>query len=87
MRIVRAALVGATLGLFSCGGSSSESPWPVEPLDAVRGPKGELLPGREAADVAPSAAAEDELPPEPASEQEPAAPAGEGGGRSSSGAR
>ena len=32
---VAAALLAAGLG-GSCGGSSSETPWPVEPVDAMR---------------------------------------------------
>lgn len=34
-------------GLFvaSCGGSSSETPWPVEPEATVQGPAGEASPG------------------------------------------
>ena len=60
MRTVRVALLGVSLGLAACGGSSSESPWPVEPLDAVRGPKGELLPGKGASDLAGPSAVEDE---------------------------
>ena len=59
MRTLRVALLGASLGLAACGGSSSESPWPVEPLDAVHGPKGELLPGREASDLAAPSSADD----------------------------
>jgi hypothetical protein len=77
MRIARAAVLASSLGLLACGGSSSESPWPVEPLDAVHGPKGELLPGKGAADVAPTAApTEDE-----GSGESEATAAGEGGSR------
>lgn len=35
---------GATLALLTamaCGGSSSETPWPVEPIDDHAGPAGE----------------------------------------------
>ena len=60
MRTIRLALLGASLGLVACGGSSSESPWPTEPLDAVRGPKGELLPGKGASDLANPASTEEE---------------------------
>jgi hypothetical protein len=59
MRTLRVALLGVGLGLAACGASSSESPWPVEPLDAVHGPKGELLPGREASDLAAPSSAEE----------------------------
>lgn len=31
----------AALGAGSCGGSSSETPWPVEPENGVLGPVGE----------------------------------------------
>jgi hypothetical protein len=36
-------LVGCLLGtaLAACGGSSSETPWPVEPENAALGPAGE----------------------------------------------
>jgi hypothetical protein len=37
--------------LLACGGSSSESPWPIEPLEKDRGPRGEALPGVEASDL------------------------------------
>jgi hypothetical protein len=39
------AIVGlAGVGLFgACGGSSSETPWPVEPIDHEPGPEGENL--------------------------------------------
>ena len=56
-------MVGS-LCLGACGGSSSESPWPVEPLDAIRGPKGELLPGKGAADLAGASSPEEETPAE-----------------------
>ena len=32
-----------TFALAACGSSSSESPWPVEPLDTDPGPAGEKL--------------------------------------------
>jgi hypothetical protein len=31
----------APLALVACGGSSSETPWPVEPVNADMGPAGE----------------------------------------------
>ena len=31
------------LGMMACGGSSSETPWPVEPIDTNEGPAGEDL--------------------------------------------
>lgn len=39
-------------GLFvaSCGGSSSETPWPVEPEATVQGPAGEASPAGAALD-------------------------------------
>jgi hypothetical protein len=64
MRMVPVALLLGSLGLGACGGSSSESPWPVEPLDAVRGPKGELLPGKGAADLAGTASPDEQAPAE-----------------------
>lgn len=38
--LVLLALIGT---LAACSGSSSESPWPVEPLDTDPGPAGEKL--------------------------------------------
>ena len=40
--LLAAALLAAGLA-GSCGGSSSETPWPVEPVDAVTDPRGEDL--------------------------------------------
>lgn len=48
LRLVRLAVA---LMLAGCGGSSSESPWPVEPLDADPGPEGEAPPAGDATDV------------------------------------
>jgi hypothetical protein len=46
-------LLGLTMALLAagCGGSSSESPWPVEPLDADPGPEGEAPPAGDATDL------------------------------------
>jgi hypothetical protein len=50
------ALVAIACALLSaCGGSASETPWPVEPLDTEPGPAGEARPGDNVVDV-------DELP-------------------------
>ncbi len=38
------ALLGATLWV-GCGGSSSETPWPEEPMGATTAPAGEPAPG------------------------------------------
>ena len=38
-----AAVVATSVLLAACGGSASESPWPVEPLDTDPGPAGEQL--------------------------------------------
>ena len=35
------ALLLAVAAAVSCGGSSSETPWPVEPDPSVMGPRGE----------------------------------------------
>lgn len=44
MATVRPVLLFTLLGsLAVCGGSSTESPWPVEPLDTDPGPAGEKL--------------------------------------------
>jgi hypothetical protein len=39
--MTRFAYVFAVFGLFGCGGSSSETPWPREPDDVDLGPAGE----------------------------------------------
>jgi hypothetical protein len=36
-------VTGGVLLSTACGGSSSETPWPVEPLDLEPGPAGEEL--------------------------------------------
>jgi hypothetical protein len=43
--------VALGLALGACGGSSSESPWPVEPLEATRGPAERRVPGGNASDA------------------------------------
>jgi hypothetical protein len=62
------------VGAAGCGGSSSESPWPIEPLDAEPGPFGEAPPAGDATDVGvppnPSGAAPATEP----GEREPATP-------------
>ena len=40
--VLAATLVAGVLS-GSCGGSASETPWPVEPLDAETRPRGEEL--------------------------------------------
>ena len=46
------ALVAVILGfLCACGGSSSETPWPVEPSDLSDGPAGEAKPQNNVLDV------------------------------------
>jgi hypothetical protein len=47
--LLAASVVGGAF--VGCGGSSSESPWPIDPLEMDRGPKGEALPGPQAADL------------------------------------
>ncbi|RLB60835.1 MAG: hypothetical protein DRI90_12755 [Deltaproteobacteria bacterium] len=50
------ALVTVACALLSaCGGSASETPWPVEPLDTEPGPAGEARPGDNVVNI-------DELP-------------------------
>ncbi|MBW2527986.1 MAG: hypothetical protein JRI23_27645 [Deltaproteobacteria bacterium] len=51
MAVLRALGIGVALALAGCGGSSSETPWPVEPLDADPGPLGEAPPRGDATDV------------------------------------
>lgn len=51
MRMLRGVLLTAAITLCGCGGSSSESPWPVEPLDTEPGPEGEAPPTGDATDV------------------------------------
>lgn len=42
----------ASLGLLvACGGSSSETPWPVEPSDLEAGPAGEARPQNNVVDT------------------------------------
>jgi hypothetical protein len=55
---MRCLLVAAVLGASACGGTSSETPWPVEPDEALVGPPGEA-PG-----PAPAAAPPNEAPEE-----------------------
>jgi hypothetical protein len=50
-RFVRASCVVALCALGACGGSSSESPWPVEPDEPPLGPLGEGAPGAELEDA------------------------------------
>jgi hypothetical protein len=44
-------LTALAAGLLACGGSSSESPWPVEPQGAALGPAGEASEGAGADDT------------------------------------
>ncbi len=39
--VISAALLAAGVVAAACGGSASESPWPVEPDNLVTGPEGE----------------------------------------------
>jgi hypothetical protein len=65
-RVISAALSVAFVG---CGGSSSETPWPVEPDDVDLGPNADKPPDERSGAVVPAS------PPEPAADPEP--PAGE----------
>lgn len=51
MVVVRLLGLALALMVAGCGGSSSESPWPVEPLDADPGPEGEAPPTGDATDL------------------------------------
>lgn len=52
-------LLSAVL-LAACGGSSSETPWPVEPIDVDLSPRGEASPAHQPGYAGLAAAAEDE---------------------------
>jgi hypothetical protein len=52
---MRACLILVAVVVSACGGSSSETPWPIEPDDVNLGPSGEA-PGPEGAPAAPSPA-------------------------------
>jgi len=43
-RASRLAAFILALSAIACGGSSSESPWPIEPIDTEPGPAGEQRP-------------------------------------------
>ena len=43
-----------TVAAASCGGSSSETPWPVEPVDTEPAPVGEARPGQDAPERTPA---------------------------------
>jgi hypothetical protein len=43
----RTCSLAILLTALSCGGSASESPWPVEPVLGDHGPSGEALPKKE----------------------------------------
>lgn len=51
MRPLCAVGLPLAIAIAGCGGSSSESPWPIEPLDADPGPQGEAPPKGDATDV------------------------------------
>jgi hypothetical protein len=51
MSRLRRCAVAFALALGACGGSSSESPWPVEPLEATHGPAERRAPGGNASDA------------------------------------
>lgn len=53
MRLSGYVWLAIGLAAAACGGSSSESPWPIEPLDAEPGPFGEKPPAGDATDVTP----------------------------------
>jgi hypothetical protein len=59
-RLLLAALVSL---LIACGGSSSETPWPVEPYNTGLGPAGETAPAAVVEDNSPSSRGE--VPPAP----------------------
>jgi hypothetical protein len=54
-RSVSVAVVLVCASLGACGGSSSETPWPVEPEGAALGPSGEAAPAGAAVAEAPAA--------------------------------
>ncbi len=56
---MRALIVLLPAALVACGGSSSETPWPVEPYGPALGPSGES---------APASSVDNEAEPPPASE-------------------
>lgn len=63
-------LTMVTVSVVACGGSSSETPWPVEPDDVNLGPSGEApAPGGKRTPAAPSITT-----PPPAPSTEPAQP-------------
>ena len=43
--VMGCGLILAGLAFAACGGSSSETPWPIEPETQPLGPAGELGPG------------------------------------------
>jgi len=51
MGMLRGLVVAVAVAAAGCGGSSSETPWPVEPLDHEPGPQGEAPPRGDATDV------------------------------------
>lgn len=54
MRALPIALLLVGCGAAACGGSSSETPWPMEPIDIEPGPLGEAPPSGDATDVGPA---------------------------------
>ena len=67
MRAPLALLAGLAIAVAGCGGTNSETPWPVAPDDVDLGPEGETRRNEELAGPRPAAA--------PAATSEPAAPA------------
>ncbi len=63
----RAAFVLLALGAVACGGSSSETPWPLEPLPEGQRP----VPSASAAPTEAPSAAAPEPAPAPATEGKP----------------
>ncbi len=55
--IAWAALAALALPTVGCGGSSSETPWPVEPVNAEMGPAGESSARAAANEAEPAATA------------------------------
>ena len=51
MGVLRVTGLTVALALVGCAGSTSESPWPVEPLDTDPAPQGEAPPAGDATDV------------------------------------
>jgi hypothetical protein len=68
-RILSILAMLAAAALSSCGGTSSETPWPTEPQGTALGPAGES--GARADTELPSEVTNERENPDPASEGEP----------------